>query len=437
MSGTEECPLSPVEQRLEDCHRQWHDADNAYFDPDEFRLRIQTCIQSLRTVTFILQKNQTAIPDFESWYAGWQDHLRNDKLMSWMVNARNKIEKQGDLKLHSIVKAGIVASYLDSGPVIEVPAKLFEGPRKLLKSIPRNAVGDHVRKHGVLRIQRRWVENSLPEYELLDAVAIAYGKISELLDDAHRQIGSRHRGVVNVRTGQIIGPGDRDGRLPCMIEHEAERSLLIRLKDGARMKLQSRSVQITPEDEAEVEKESPVDLQDIFPGIGSTADETLASLFETARRVFLRDKYHDSIMFLLEGSRPVRIIGMQPEDQAEKYLLMRRTASEALKLGADGVILLGEVWSAPFDPKHPFRRPADAPNPLEYLTGTLVRKEGEPIQLMAQIKRGAGEVELGETIELRDVALWSYAPFYRAWKRALPEQWRDPGAKGDFGNSNQ
>jgi hypothetical protein len=33
------------------------------------------------------------------------------------------------------------------------------------------------------------VENTLPGHELLDALAIAYGKIAELVHDAHRQIG--------------------------------------------------------------------------------------------------------------------------------------------------------------------------------------------------------------------------------------------------------
>jgi len=93
--------------------------------------------------------------------------------MRWMVDARNKIEKEGDLQAHSFVRAEIIASYLDAGPRIEAPLRL-------LKSIPDTGVGEHICKHGTLRIQRRWVENTLPHYELLDAVAIAYGRLSDL-----------------------------------------------------------------------------------------------------------------------------------------------------------------------------------------------------------------------------------------------------------------
>ena len=99
-------------------------------------------------------------------------------------------EKQGDLESNSYIRAEILASYLDEGcPRIDVPAHLFESPETLLRRIPDTALGQHILRNGALRIQRRWVENTLPDYELLDAVAIAYGKLSELVSDAHRQLG--------------------------------------------------------------------------------------------------------------------------------------------------------------------------------------------------------------------------------------------------------
>ena len=58
-----------------------------------------------------------------------------------------------------------------------------------IKGIPKSDLGDHVWKNGTLRIQRRWVENSLPDHELLDAVATAYGRIAQVVEDAHLQLG--------------------------------------------------------------------------------------------------------------------------------------------------------------------------------------------------------------------------------------------------------
>ncbi len=200
------CPLEPVHKRLEDLHRQWHAAADAYFDPEAFRVAIQTAIQTSRTVSFIIQSNKRAFPDFDAWYAGWQQKFKDDPLMRWMVEARNKIEKQGDLEARSVVRAEIVASYLDDEVKrIEVPAALWDAPLQLVKSIPHNDLGEHIRKQDVVRIQRRWVENTLPDHELLDAVAIAYGRLSQMLSDAHKALGLREPETTDVETGQVYG----------------------------------------------------------------------------------------------------------------------------------------------------------------------------------------------------------------------------------------
>jgi hypothetical protein len=207
------CPLGAVDRRLADVHSLWHQAEAAYFDPDGFRLAVQNAIQTLRTVTLILQSYKGAIPNFDQWYGDyvdekhgkrgeWQERLHADPLMRWMVEARNRIEKQGDLEAYSVVRAEIIASYLDEGPRIEIPATLFQSPRDLLGTIPAGAVGQHVRRNGVLRLQRRWVENTLPDYELLDAIAIAFGKLTELVHDAHRQIGLSPPGTIHDDAGK-------------------------------------------------------------------------------------------------------------------------------------------------------------------------------------------------------------------------------------------
>lgn len=81
------CPLSAVDRRLADVHQHWHDAERGYFDPERFRIAIQTTIQTLRTVTFILQSNKRLFNNFDSWYESWQQKLRADPLMRWMVPA--------------------------------------------------------------------------------------------------------------------------------------------------------------------------------------------------------------------------------------------------------------------------------------------------------------------------------------------------------------
>jgi hypothetical protein len=67
--------VSTQAQREEGTVGEWHQATDAYFDSDAFRVAIQSAIQTMRSVTFILQKNKAIIPDFDRWYADWQKTL--------------------------------------------------------------------------------------------------------------------------------------------------------------------------------------------------------------------------------------------------------------------------------------------------------------------------------------------------------------------------
>jgi hypothetical protein len=198
-----DCLLVGVDRRIEDAHQLWHRAEAEYFDPENFRMFAQNTIQTLRTVTWRLQNHKALFNDFDAWYNPWQEKLRADPLMKWLHDARTTIEHRGDLEFHSFVRAEVLASYLESEvPRMEVPARLFAGPAELLKTIPKEALENHVLKNGMLRIQRRWVENNLPDHELLDALAIAYGKIKEIVHDAHRELGLPEPLTVDGQTGE-------------------------------------------------------------------------------------------------------------------------------------------------------------------------------------------------------------------------------------------
>ncbi|WP_165190885.1 hypothetical protein [Caulobacter soli] len=432
----ERCPLAAVDQRLEDLHRQWHQAEAAYFDPDAFRVAIQTAIQTLRTVTFILQSNKAIIPNFDCWYEDWQEKFRVDPLMTWMKDARNKIEKQGDLEAKSFVRAEIIASYLNEGPKVEVPAKLWDAPIQLVKSIPADAMGAHVRKNGVVRIQRRWIENTLPEHELLDAVATAYGRLSELVADAHAQVGLPTGPIVNKETGEEYPPDLRAGRLPCMIGHADARTQDVWLATDIPIEFEvvEKKVKVSDLKEAgpRLEKRYDVRANEMYAESGKTADH-LRTLFATARKMFEKDGYHITIAFLLRDGKPVHFRELRPGEHGHKYLMMRSLAHQVVSLGADAAIIMGETWSAPADPNKPYQRAADSPDRSELLVATLVTRTGEPVQLSAKIQREGKLVKLDPTEEEVGGAHFLFAPIYEAWGRDIPDDWMKMGemAAGD------
>jgi len=426
-----QCPLAAVDRRLEDVHRFWHQAEQAYFEPDAFRVAIQAAIQTARTVTLVMQKNKNIIPDFDRWYETWRKKLGANTLMKWMVDARNRIEKQGDLEAHSFVNAEIVASHLNEGPHIQVPAELFQGPRGLINSIPEGALGEHVKKDGILRIRRRWIENSLPDYELLDAVANAYGQLSQVVRAAHRQMGLVAPVTTNITTSKLYPEGDQGGRLPCMIGHEDARTLNVWLATGDPIEFDTIQQKVDLGKALGLKDRYGIDPRKMYADSGAPHDNARA-LFSAARRMFERDGHHVTIAMLLRGGRPAAVpVELRPEEHGHKYMMMRGLAHEAHRLGADAAILIGESWSAPADPSKPYMRAVDSPNRREFLAATVVSKSGEPLHLEAEILRAGQNISLGETREHVGGSHYAFAPFYEVWGREIPVDWMSDGRTSD------
>jgi hypothetical protein len=432
-TADEVCPLAAVDQRLADAHRLWHQAEAAYFDPDAFRVAVQNAIQILRTVTFILQKHKAAVPGFEQWYGvkdqpgEWQKRLTADPLMRWMVDARNKIEKQSDLESHSMVRAEIVASYLEEGPHIEVPAHLFDSVKTLLHKIPNTASGEYIRRHGLLRIQRRWVENTLTDHELLDAVAIAYGKIAELVHDAHRQIGLSPPQTIDDESGVSYDLPAMGWRFPCMIGHEFPRSMLISLADGSRVEFDIKPVPMTLDSArvAALLERYGGNPFEVMRRDCETDAELAAGYFALARTLFLRDGYHLTMLFLFRERKLVRVIRVVVENVQQKYAVMRQLAPEVTKSGADAAIMVGEAWKAPAAELKPYERPADSPVRTEVLTLHMVSKSGTSFDCESEILRDGKKVSLGETLVADGSAAFEFAPFFQAWGLPLPQSWME------------
>ncbi len=392
-------------------------------------------------MTFILQSNKAVIPNFDQWYGDyvdekhgrrgkWQECLHADPLMRWIVEARNRIEKKGDLESHSFIRAEILASYLDEGPRIEVPAELFQDPVALLRSIPGGAVGEHIRRNGVLRLQRRWVENSLPHYELLDALAIAFGKLAELVHDAHLQIGLSPPETIYGDAGESYDLPAMGWRMPCMIAHDAPRTLSLALSNGARIEFKERRVsqRITNAEAAEFLANLANDPRTAMAREYTNYKELAVGWFEMIRAVFLKDGYHLTILFLFRNMKLISQIQINVENVQQKYLVMRRLANEVTKTGADAAMIVGESWMAPAENLKPYERPADSSLRREALTLGLVSKSGDPIDCMAMINRDGNVLALGETVVSTPFGVFEFAPFYRAWGRPVPRSWIETSA---------
>jgi len=53
-----------------------------------------------RSVTFVLQKLKSMEPEFEAWYASYQKEMRNDEMLKFFHDLRNKMNKEGISPVH-------------------------------------------------------------------------------------------------------------------------------------------------------------------------------------------------------------------------------------------------------------------------------------------------------------------------------------------------
>jgi hypothetical protein len=261
---------------------------------------------------------------------------------------------------------------------------------------------------------------------LLEALAVAYGRMAELVHDAHRQMGLDPPTSVHDDTGEQYDISALGWRMPCMIGHDESGALLLSLADGSWLSISDESHKIDLKDaEAKLRERygaTAIDaLRHVFDG---GREDVARNLFDHARIVFFRDGYHTPLLFLMKDYKPVKIFSTAVENRAEKYLQMRHLATEAIRYGADAAISIGEAWIAPATELIGYQSPSEVPTRKEAVCLVLASKTGEPVHYLAMIERNGDKVTLGETVVNRGLPVWEFAPFYQAWGRPIPDNWR-------------
>jgi hypothetical protein len=411
--------MSAVLGRLGQVHSLWHQAEATYFEPGAFRVALQNCITTARTVTFILQSHKKAIPDFADWYATYTDRFAADPVMKWAVTARNKIEKQGDLDTLSQVRAELVAGYSGNPTTPWLPS-INATPEQIRRSIPAKYLDAHVIKTGVLAIERRWVDTELPDHEILDALAHVYGQLALMVVGLHDHLQWPIPPKRPELGQHLIADLLPDGRTKSMERPPARRTINIKVNDGK--EIESLAVPL-PHDPKLIKKARK---RYDFTGFdklkeSSTFEETAEALFDQARYLMLKDGYHLPKALLFKGIMPVEIISPKPNDRREKYLVMRQLAERIRAIEADGIIFISEAWTAHPSELGPGQFAVDVANRGEALVLWGATKDGRQLSLQARITRKKVKKHkvksLGETERDTQHKIIAFAPILDVWGR--------------------
>jgi hypothetical protein len=371
---------TPWRKRLNDLFQLIRQADQTYFDPERFRLNINSAITTARTVTFLIQKNKASIPGYEDLYRlHVLEVCGSNSLMKWLVDARNKIEKEGDLAIHSELHASVMFSYLENGPSIEPPHEdlLFASQNKLWKAWLKMAPATVVDESAIV-INRRWVANTLPDFEMTDALLRGFTILRSAVDAFDKACGHDIREIDY-------------GALPNI--SSASRREYIKLKTGKVFSIRQDRVITTPSQAERIQ----ASVKELFTDASSAAYANpdlplrarLESFASMAVKVFNRDGYHDTMFFRTNSKGEITDSATVAfADRIEKYMFWHAMADFA-KLEHDfrGIFFIGEMWYRTVPVGKNLGSISDLPIVGEGIALTAATAKGEFEEIQIPIKR--------------------------------------------------
>lgn len=410
------CPLSTADQRLSDALNLWRGAKDNYFSPDAFRLSLNNCIQVLRSFSWILQKSKSEFASFSRWYKEWQNRMRADPVLKWLVQARNVIVKEGDLVTHSKVRLAIVKSWFGV-PSIEVEVPPTSKTEDITRIGARVARESFCTDAGLLRVERRWIDSQLSSHELLEALAHVFEVLSEVLFDAHQSLLTPAvASCCSWYTKRI----SLKSKLPsCMLAQEWDRTTWIDLRTGEGL---------TPTTDILRPTEGHLKTAAMrYPGlkdrsrelrVAKSLEEEAATMFHFAKTALRTDGYHlpIAILGLPDGSKTIRVLAMT--DRSAVLLLFRQLATHIEKVGATSVIVINEMWMSKLGNGRPPHYPSDDPDRREVLQLVAADVSGETYTHMVLFhKDKSGKVHLGEQFVSKDDSPSFLAPVSAVWSK--------------------
>jgi hypothetical protein len=378
---SQRCPTPTAHKRVEEVHHFWHECAAGYQDPEEFRVKLNACIQAARNVTFAIQKEGNLIPGFDEWYPTWQEKMKSDPIMKWLNEARRRIVHEGDLETQSQAIVRLQIGYPDAAREVaeglpqsfrrgvkEDPPQFEVSPMatldEILAEIDAIPLPTRIRRESTISIERRWVDSELPDMELLDVLAHAYGFLNQIIHSAHKRAGIDHGLMINIEGERVPVPEleAEGGRSPCMVTSRAMRTVNFHtekgtLATGGKMwSIESDSVQeeraarrygLHNVVQAETKPTSLIDLLPMYISIAQTIGHT--------------GEEHGWFIFFFRGMTPVGREALLARDAADKRNLAQRIAEIVAINRIDGIIEVGEVWQAPsaLDSDRAFIRPAE------------------------------------------------------------------------------
>ena len=323
----------PWERRLKDLAHVLTSCTQTYFDPELFRLNLNQFLTTSRTVTFIIQKNKKEITGYESWYKqNVVEQWRDDQLMAWAKDSRNVIEKEGDLEMFSEAKATLIFSYIEEQDIaISTKNELLGIGVKKLVRLAQKKFPSAVSDSAVIKSERRWVANTLEDFELLHALNIIYSRMYECCKSLGDLLG-------NPIGDDITTPSSFDS-----LRNEKRHVTYLKLNDYSTGKVVLNSSRYDSDIIPDSVKEKVRLIGDV--GNVNSIDDLVKQISKLVEINFMTYGHLVQVMFLFDKKyRVIDILSTHFDDQSDKYIFWRAAADRARMMDAFGLVWASELW---------------------------------------------------------------------------------------------
>ncbi|WP_290517912.1 hypothetical protein [Alcanivorax sp.] len=383
--------------RLREVFRHWVSAAENYSDSEEFRISINSCIQSVRNVTFVLQSNKSLIDDFEAWYKSWQNSMISDPIMKWCVSARNYIVKQGDLDAESVANVVLLNSHNENKTnVFSVDPRL--SGREIAILVKERFLPEELSKYGFLQVERQWVTEDLKGVEVLSALAHAFTVLNLLINDIANKNGPE--GVYNseattesdfVDALEFISEDDKPF---CMVAFEEFRTTNYNLGNGEDVSLTGTCIEIDEEKTPYI-RERYGDIKSTVGDMGASLEDRVQFHLKMAKGVLKVDEFHLTTVAIFDSSDKIHMISTAFQNNEDKYLFWKDVAKKVKKLKAKMIITVGDSWRAKLDKSKPLKlgeRVADLDDKEEVLLVVGMSRKGDVVTINSPYVREGEEI---------------------------------------------
>ncbi len=397
------CPIYNTHGRLNQAFSLFENILNDYQDPLRFTSALNNLIQNLRNVTFVLQKELAHTDGFAEWYNKEKLEMSKDKLLKWLINARNYVVKEGDLKKKSFAEVRLKDHYDQNILKLTLDPTLSteEIAKNFYKKIPLK-IHKNLLEQTVIEVEKIWTVDEYPEAEIIDILIHCLGKITDLIYRCHEELFNTN--TLLCEQNLYIDPLENFR----VVLHN-------KIKKGRITRINYKTGEIygeiigninRPSDNILIQaKEKYGEIKSLSSLISTSSDDipfnNIQYHLEMAKHLFTIDGFLVPMAFLYFPNRPPTHIILGLNDHATKYLVFEKLANTVEETNCEALIVVSEVWSGDMPKKGEEYIPAHIQKKEEYIwliAATPYKKKEYAIKIVRD-KDGKPSLNKEEIVE--------------------------------------